>query len=580
MKATDIKSPADIRSLSIAELRPLCAELRDILLAKLAARGGHAGPNLGFLEPTVALHYVFDTPHDKIVFDVSHQTYVHKMLTGRIAAFADPARYAEVTGYTNPAESPYDLFSIGHTSTSVSLASGLALARDLRGGHERVVAVIGDGSLSGGQAFEALDYAAELHSNFIVVVNDNQMSIAPNHGGLYDDLRALRESNGTAPRNIFRSLGYDYVYVPYGNDLASLIEAFEYVKDAERPVVVHLNTMKGEGYAPAERNKERFHYSGPFDRATGDAPAAPEGYTDIFAEHMIERMAADPAMVTITAGTPGAIGFTPARRERAGRQFVDVGIAEEQAVSMSSGLAKGGARPVFGVCATFLQRAYDQLSQDCCINGQPAVFNIFYGGVWGMTDATHLGFFDVPMVANIPGMCFLEPTCREEYLAMLDWAIDHATGPTAVRVPGGAIVSRPGDYARDYSRPGWETVRPGAGDVAIVGAGSFLPLALDAAMMASQHGIDAAVYNPRRVDTLDPAAIESLRRCRLVITLEDNSVEGGFGQKVATALAAGKDAPEVRVLGLPAAFADRYLPADLLASRGLTPEAIAALAKP
>ncbi len=580
MKATDITSPADIRSLSIAELRPLCAELRDILLSKLSARGGHAGPNLGFLEPTVALHYVFDTPRDKIVFDVSHQTYVHKMLTGRIAAFADPTRYAEVTGYTNPAESPYDLFSIGHTSTSVSLASGLALARDLRGGHERVVAVIGDGSLSGGQAFEALDYAAELHSNFIVVVNDNQMSIAPNHGGLYDDLRALRESNGTAPRNIFRSLGYDYVYVPYGNDLASLIEAFEYVKDAGRPVVVHLNTMKGEGYAPAERNKERFHYSGPFDRATGDSPAAPEGYTDIFAEHMIERMAADPAMVTITAGTPGAIGFTPARRERAGRQFVDVGIAEEQAVSMSSGLAKGGARPVFGVCATFLQRAYDQLSQDCCINGH-AVFNIFYGGVWGMTDATHLGFFDVPMVANIPGMCFLEPTCREEYLAMLDWAIDHATGPTAVRVPGGAIVSRPGDYARDYSRTGWETVRPGAGDVAIVGAGSFLPLALDAAaLMASQHGIDAAVYNPRRVDTLDPAAIESLRLCRLVITLEDNSVEGGFGQKVAAALAAGKDAPEVRVLGLPAAFAARYRPADLLASRGLTPEAIADLAKP
>ena len=580
MKLTDIKSPADIRSMSVDELRGLADGLRDILLTRLAARGGHAGPNLGFLEPTIALHYVFNTPEDKIVFDVSHQTYVHKMLTGRIAAFADPARYGEVTGYTNPAESPYDLFALGHTSTSVGLASGLALARDMRGGKERVVAVIGDGSLSGGQAFEALDYAAELRSNFIVVVNDNQMSIAENHGGLYDDLRALRESNGTAERNIFRSLGFDYLYVPYGNDLPSLIEAFRAVKDSTRPVVVHLNTMKGEGYAPAERNKERFHYTAPFDRTTGDSPAAPEDYTDIFAEHMIERMAADPRLVTITAGTPGAIGFGPGRRARVGRQFVDVGIAEQQAVSMSAGLARGGARPVFGVCSTFLQRAYDQLSQDCGINGQPAVFNLFYGGVWGMTDSTHLGFFDVPMVANIPGFCFLEPTCREEYLAMLDWAIDHATTPTVVRVPGGGIVSRPGDYARDYSRVEWEQVRQGR-EVAIVGAGSFLPLALEAAdLMAADYGVAPAVYNPRRVDSLDPAAIASLRDCRLVITLEDSAVEGGFGHKVAAALAAAPGAPEVRVLGLPTAFPDRYRPADLLASRGLTPAAIAALARP
>ena len=577
MNLTEIKSPADIRNMSLDQLHTLAGALRSALLKKLSVHGGHVGPNLGFLEPTIALHYVFDTPKDKIVFDVSHQTYVHKMLTGRIEAFLDPAHYDDVTGYTNPAESPYDLFSIGHTSTAIGMASGLAKARDLAGGHERVVAVVGDGALSGGMAFEALDYAAELKSNFIVVVNDNQMSIAPNHGGLYDDLARLRETNGTASQNIFRSLGFDYMYVPYGNDIASLIEAFEKVKDCDHPVVVHINTMKGEGYAPAERNKEAFHYSGPFDEATGDSPARPEWYTDIFAEHMLARMGADSRVAVITAGVPGAIGFGPGRRERAGKQFIDVGIAEEQAVSMSAGMAKAGARPVVTEPATFLQRSYDQISQDVAINGLNTVFVIFYGGVWGFNDETHLCFFDVPMISNIPGILFLEPTCREEYLAMLDWAIDRAECPTVVRTPSGRVVSRRGDFGSvDYATARYETVREGRG-TAIIAAGDFLPLGLEAADALAAKGISATVINPRNVSRLDTATLDSLAGYDKIITLEDNAVEGGFGQKVAAYMSGKGHKPSVHVLGLPTAFPDRFKASDLMRECGLTPEAIAAI---
>lgn len=578
MKLSDIHSPADIRGLSLEQLTDLAAQLREVLLRKLSARGGHAGPNLGFLEPTIALHYVFDTPDDKIVFDVSHQTYVHKMLTGRMEAFLDPAHYNDVTGYTNPAESPYDLFSVGHTSTSIGLASGLAKARDITGGHENVVAVIGDGSLSGGQAFEGLDFAGETATNFIVVVNDNQMSIAPNHGALYDNLALLRDTDGTAECNYFKALGFDYVYVPYGNDLASLIKAFRSVKGSRRPVVVHINTMKGDGYAPAERHKEAFHYTAPFDLATGDTPTPTEMYTDVFADHMLRRMAADRRVVTITAGVPGAIGFHPGRRAQAGDSFIDVGIAEEQAVSMASGLAKAGCKPVVAEPATFLQRAYDQLSQDVAINRSAATFVTFYGGVWGMNDATHLGFFDIPMISDIPGILVLAPTCREEYTAMLDYAIDRTDGPVMVRTPWGRIVSRPGQYAGlDYAAAGWETVRPGDGEIAIVGVGDFLPLALAAADLLEAGGLRPAVFNPRCVSRLDSGAIDALKAYRRVITLEDCSVDGGFGQKVATALSGSR--PAVSVLGLPKEFPDRFKAADLLAGLGLTPEAIAALAR-
>ena len=385
MNIADIHSPADIKGRSVNELTSICADLRKVLIQKLAAHGGHVGPNLGFLEATVALHYVFDAPTDRIVFDVSHQTYVHKMLTGRIRAFLDAACYDDVTGFTSPEESPYDLFAIGHTSTSVSLASGLAKARDLKGETHNVVAVIGDGSLSGGEAFEGLDYAATLKSNFIVVVNDNQMSIAPNEGSLYDNLALLRQTSGQATDNYFKSLGYDYLYVADGNNLESLIAAFRKVKDSTKPVVVHLNTEKGMGLPVAQEHKEAFHFHGPFDPVTGQASApAAKGYTDIFAEKMLEAIKANPSTVVITAGVPGAVGFGPAQRAQAGKNFVDVGIAEEQAVAMASGLAKEGCTPVVAEPSTFIQRAYDQLSQDVSINRQSALFVTFYGSVWGM----------------------------------------------------------------------------------------------------------------------------------------------------------------------------------------------------
>lgn len=574
MNIADIKSPADIKDKSVAELIQISGDLRKALIAKLAAHGGHVGPNLGFLEATVALHYVFDAPNDRIVFDVSHQTYVHKMLTGRIAAFLDPAKYDDVTGFTDPDESEYDLFEIGHTSTSVSLASGLAKARDLKGEDFNVVAVIGDGSLSGGQAFEGLDYASVAKTNLIVVVNDNQMSIAPNEGSLYDNLALLRQSNGTAEPNYFKALGYDYIYVANGNRLEDLIAAFRNVKDTDHPVVVHLNTEKGMGLPVAEEHKEAFHFHAPFNVETGEslAKAPAVSYLGLFAQYMLQRMKSDPLTVTLTAGVPGAVGFGPAERREAGRQFVDVGIAEEQAVAMASGLAKEGCSPVIAEPSTFIQRAYDQLSQDVAINRQPVTLVTFYGGVWGMNDVTHLGFFDVPMISNIPGWLFLAPTCAEEYLAMLEWAINQKQTPVVVKTPTGAVVNRAGDFSVDYASVGYETVRDGE-DVALIAAGDFLPLALDAAKAAAARGLNPKVINPRYVSKIDPAALDALAGFRKVITLEDNSVDGGMGQKIAAYLS---ELPvKVKVMGLPKEFVDRFNAGELLRKQGLTPEALA-----
>lgn len=425
MYLENINSPADVKKLSVGELTSLCAEMREALIQKLSVHGGHVGPNLGMVEATVAMHYVMNSPVDKFVFDVSHQSYAHKMLTGRKEAFTNPDCYDEVSGYTEPSESVHDHFVIGHTSTSVSLASGLAKARDLRGERFNVVAVIGDGSLSGGEAFEGLDVAAELGSNMIVVVNDNQMSIAENHGGLYRNLQLLRETNGEASCNFFTAMGFDYLYVADGNDVEAMIEAFRRVRDIDHPVVLHINTLKGKGYRFAECQKERFHWSMPFDIPTGELkkPAGDKGYDTLTAEHLLSLMKADRTVVGITAGTPAVFGFTKDRRERAGKQFIDMGIAEEQAVAMASALAKGGAKPVFGVYSTFIQRAYDQLSQDLCINNNPATILVFWGSLGAMNDVTHLCLFDIPLISNIPNMVYLAPTCREEYLAMLDWSI-------------------------------------------------------------------------------------------------------------------------------------------------------------
>lgn len=532
----DIKSPADIKKLSAGELSEVCNELRQLLITKLANHGGHAGPNLGFLEATVALHYVFDAPTDKLVFDVSHQSYVHKMLTGRIGAFASAEHYDDVTGYTNPGESDYDLFEIGHTSTSVSLASGLATARNMTGGKENVVAIIGDGSLSGGEAFEGLDFGATLDSNFIVVVNDNDMSIAENHGGLYDNLRELRETNGQCPTNYFRSLGYDYIFVKEGNNVASLIEAFSKVKDSKAPVVVHIATQKGNGYAPAEANRERFHYTGRFDIPTGSPLFISEepDWTDIFYQTIEPLIASNPKVAVITAGTPGAIGFTKERRRHVGKQFIDVGIAEQQAVALASGMAKGGVRPVFGVVSSFIQRAYDQLSQDVAINNTPVVVNIVYGGIDSMTDVTHLGWFDIALISNIPGWVFLAPTCLEEYKSMLRWAVEQTSHPVVVRQPSGEVWISGKEYDQNYSELNKSRVCRKGSKVALVAAGSMFRNALEATEALAAEGIEVTLINPVFLSGIDSELLESLMaNHHTVITLEDGVLDGGYGEKIA-----------------------------------------------
>lgn len=574
-----IKTPADIRKMNIEELSELASELRSKLLEKLSAHGGHIGPNLGMVEAVIALHYVFDTPLDKIIFDVSHQTYPHKMLTGRMEAFTDPSHYDDVTGYTNPSESEYDLYSLGHTSSAVALAAGLAKARDLQGGKENIVSVIGDGSLSGGIAFEGLDYGATLKSNFIVVVNDNQMSIAENHGGIYENLELLRNTNGTAELNLFRAMGYDYRYVNYGNDLKSLIEMFKAVKDTTRPVVVHINTMKGMGLPVAESDKENFHYAGPFDLKTGaplgetESADAPEDYSEYFAKGMLRRMKENDKVVTITAGTPGVLGFDKARREEAGNRFIDVAIAEQSGVDVASGLAKGGMRPVVGFVSSFLQRAYDQFSQDIALNMQPATFVVFYGSMFGMNDETHLGFFDIALLSNIPDLLYLAPTCKEEFDAMLDWSIKQDKLPVVVRTPGAVAVSNSEvTLLDDYSQPEYDIVRKGS-DIALIGAGLMFGFMSEAANILARKGVNVTLINPRNLSTLDRATLDNLKNYKTVITAEDGIIDGGYGQKVASYL--GEAPVKVINLGLPKEFLNRYNYTQLQKQCGLTPEQIA-----
>ncbi len=569
----NLHSPADIKGLDNDGLAHLCDDLRAILIRKLSAHGGHVAPNLGVVEATVALHYVFNAPDDKLVFDVSHQTYVHKMLTGRIAAFLDPARYDDVTGYTCPSESGYDLFEVGHTSTSISLATGLAKARDIEGGKENVVAFIGDASLGGGMALEGLGFAPTLGSNFILVINDNQMSIAENHGELFTHLAELRATNGTAANNIFRALGYEYIYVHDGNDIASLVKAFRQAKGADHAVAVHINTMKGMGLPCAEANKEAFHYHGPFDATDGNSLRVDtsESYEDIFARQMLAHMAADRRTVTMTAGTPGSIGFPPAARAEAGSQFIDTGICEQQAVTMAAGLAKGGCRPVFGVVSTFVQRAYDQISHDVGINRLPVTFVEFYGGATGgMNDVTHLGFFDIAMISNIPNIVFLAPANADEYVAMLDWAVGQTGYPVVIRTPGGRVRHADGAVNTDFFR--YDTVAEGS-DVAIIAEGNLLYTALEAADILRSRGISPTVINPRILSQVDTACLDSLKDYRRVITMEDGIVDGGFGQKVAAYL--GNAPVRVTTLGLRKEFIDKFSVKELLDANGLTAEKVA-----
>ena len=571
-----ISGPADVKKLSLTEMTALCGEIRTALIEKLSRHGGHCGPNFGFVEATVALHYVFDSPKDKMVFDVSHQTYPHKMLTGRAEAFLDPAHYDDVSGYSNPHESEHDHFTIGHTSTSVSLACGLAKARDLRGESGNVIAVIGDGSLSGGEALEALDYAAELDGNLIIIVNDNDMSIAENHGGIYGNLCLLRETGGKAECNLFRAMGLDYRFVADGNDLSAMIEALRAVKDAKKPVVLHIVTEKGKGFAPAEQHKEEWHWCMPFDRETDKPLMSTEGesWESITTDFMLERMKRDPAICMITSGTPTVLGFTEDKRRLAGRQFIDVGIAEENAVALASGIAAAGGKPVYGVYSTFIQRTYDQLSQDLCINNSPATIIVAWGSVYGMNDVTHLGLYDIPMMSGIPNLVYLAPTSREEYLAMLDWSIDQTDHPVAIRMPGGPLISTGEAVKPDFSRLNEYQVAHRGAKVALLGLGSFFSLAQQAAaLLKTQTGIDATVINPRFITGLDEKLLRELTADHdVVVTLEDGQLDGGFGEKIARFY--GAAAVKVLNFGLKKEFLDRYDLEQVLRDNHLTPELI------
>lgn len=579
MYAENIQSPKDVKKLSSEQLTLLADEIRRTLLMKLSHHGGHVGPNLGMVEATIALHYVFHSPKDKIVYDVSHQSYVHKMLTGRMEAFLNPDDYDVVTGYSNPKESEHDFFTIGHTSTSISLACGLAKARDLKGGRENVIAVIGDGSLSGGEAYEGLNNAAEAGTNMIIVVNDNEMSIAENHGGLYQNLQELRETDGKAACNFFRSLGLEYMYVKDGNDIPALIEAFRQVKDTPRPVVVHIHTLKGKGYAPAEEHKEQFHWSIPFDLETARPSAdfdGEEDYSELTGEFLMEQIRKDPKVVAITSGTPAVIGFTPERRRQAGKQFVDTGIAEEHAVALASGVAAGGGRPVYGVYSTFIQRCYDQLSQDLCINNNPAVIAVFMGTINGMNDVTHLGFFDIPLIGNIPNMVYLAPTCKEEYFAMLEWGIRQTEYPVAVRVPESEVVSCGMQVETDYSELNRYLVTQQGARVAILALGSFYRLGQEVAKkLQAKSDIVPTLINPRYITGIDEALLEKLKRNhQIVITLEDGVLDGGFGEKIARYY--GETDMRVLNYGVRKEFADRYVPEELMKANRLTDEQITA----
>ena len=570
-----IKSPKALKELTSGQLQELVVEARTALLEKISHHGGHNGPNLGMVEMTIALHKVFDSPTDKLIFDVSHQTYIHKMLTGRAHAFLDATQYDAVSGYTNPKESEHDLFTVGHTSTSVSLANGVAKARDLKNETYNVVAVIGDGSLSGGLAFEGLNNIVELGTNTIVILNDNDQSIAENHGGMYQNLRALRETKGQAADNLFKAIGFEYHYLDEGNDLAALIALFEKVKDIDRPVLLHIHTIKGKGFKFSEENREKFHAGGPFHLETGEYISAGGNqvtYNSLTTDYLLEKMATDPKVVAVNAGTPMLL-FSPEQREKAGKQFVDVGIAEEHAVSMVAGLAKNGAKPVWAVFSTFMQRSFDQISHDLALNHLPGTILVYGASIHGMNDESHLGIFDIPFLAHIPNLVYLAPTSKEEYLAMLDWSLEQTNAPVAIRVPVGPVNETAVAASTDYSDQKNEVTQAGT-QVAIVGVGTFYALAEEIAeQLKMQHGITPTVINPKFISGVDKELLDAVARAhKLVVTLEDGIREGGYGQMIASYL--GDREIAVKNYGLEKKFYDNYRAADVLSELGITAEAI------
>lgn len=573
-----ITGPEDVKQLNTEELKQLSADIRDALMNRLTKMGGHFGPNFGMVEAEIAMHYVFQSPQDKFVYDVSHQSYPHKMLTGRAAAYMEDAHFADVSGYTNPEENEHDFFNVGHTSTSISLASGLAEGRNLRGGKENIIAVIGDGSLSGGEALEALDYAgSELKGNFIILVNDNQQAIAEVHGGIYKNLALLRATDGKAENNMFKAIGLDYIYEAEGNDLTKMIALFQKVKDIDHPVVVHINTVKGCGYKIAEENKEAWHWALPFDQETGKPSISfgdGESYPELTAQFIIDKTKEDKTFMTITPAMPMSVGLTPEVREMLGDQYKDVGIAEEHAIAMASGVAKNGGRPLVVTNATFMQRSYDQISQDVCINNNAVTIVLNYTSLAGLNDVTHLGIFTIPTFSNIPNLVLLAPTNKEEYLSMLRWAVDQDTHPVMILLPGNGVIEDGRIPDTDYADLNRFKVEQKGSELAIIALGDFYQIGEKVAKEYEEKtGIVPTLVNPRFASGIDKELLRELQKeHKTIITLEDGILEGGFGQKIASFCTDSK----VINYGLEKKFYDRYDPQELLKSLGITPEQIVA----
>ena len=561
-----INSPADVKKLNLDELNILAKDIRDALFNRLTKVGGHFGPNFGIVEAEIAMHYVFNSPTDKFVFDVSHQSYPHKMLTGRKAGYIDDEHFKDDSGYTNPEESVHDLFNVGHTSTSISLATGLAKARDLMGNKENIIALIGDGSLSGGEALEGLNVAgSELNSNLIIVVNDNQQSISETHGGIYKNLKELRETNGQAQNNMFKAIGLDYIYEKNGNDIESMIKVFEKVKDIDHPIVVHINTQKGKGYKLAEENKENWHWTLPFDKETGKTTISfkpGESYTQIAKDFILNKAKNDSDFVVVTPNMPGSFALSQDDRNTLGKQFVDVGIAEEQAVAMASGMAKEGAKPLVITNVTFMQRTYDQISHDVCINNSPITMLLNYSAFDGLTDVTHLGIFGISAFSNIPNLVMLCPSSKEELLNMLNWSIDQKEHPVMILLPGNEVNYRKED--ENFDNINTFKVEQKGEKVAIIALGDFYQKGEKIANEVEKKiKFKPTLINPRFASGIDEKLLDELKENHnLIITLEDGILDGGFGQKVASYL--GTSNIHVKNYGLKKKFYDRYNPEELL----------------
>lgn len=572
-----INGPVDVKKLNVAELKTLAGEMREGLFNRLTVHGGHFGPNFGMVEATIALHYVFNSPEDKFVFDVSHQTYPHKMLTGRAYGYLYPERFNEVSGYSDPEESEHDHFIIGHTSTSISLATGLAKGRDVNGRNENIVAIIGDGSLSGGEALEGLDTAGEMNTNLIIVVNDNEQSIAEVHGGLYKNLDELRATNGKASTNLFKAMGLDYMYVEEGNDIEKLIEAFSKVKDIDHPIVVHIHTQKGMGYAPAVADRESWHWCMPFNRETGEPTITFEGedYSELTGDLILDKMEKDKSVVFVTAAVPANVGFPKANREKAGSQYIDVGIAEEQGIAMCSGIAKNGGKAIFGTNATFIQRVYDQISHDVCINKSPVTIILNYTSVFGLNDVTHLGIYTISMLSNIPELVYMCPTNKEEYLAMLDWSIEQKEHPVLISMPGNGVIPASYPVDKNYDEINKYQICENGSEIAILALGDFFQLGQETAKeIEAKSGKKVTLINPRYASGLDEKLLEELKaNHKTIITLEDGILDGGFGHRVASFY--GSSDIKVFNYGLKKEFYDRYDVTELLKANRLTKEQIA-----